>query len=191
MEHRLQTTLETVQDRVVFLEQLNGRWSRFNSDLSELQEWTRQKAPEMVYALESSELGPEERLSKAQVLKTQILQKAQVLDMLDEQAQDLVDENEGNPESEQLRRDILSMKESIKSLKTSADAAERAVENSVAVYEKHKVITECLRPWLEKVQMKWGSLPKPVTLKDAEDQLQQAKLFQSECIQYAPQFHGR
>lgn len=90
VERRLETTLETVQERVVFLELLHGQWSQFNADLSALKEWTRQTAPAMVRALQSDQVGPQERLARAQALQVALCEKAQVLKALDDQAHDLV-----------------------------------------------------------------------------------------------------
>lgn len=90
VEGRLHVTLETVQDRVVFLEKLNGRWTRFNSDLGELSDWTHHNAPAMVHALQSAELGPQERLASTQLLQRQLDQKAELLEVLEAQAQELV-----------------------------------------------------------------------------------------------------
>lgn len=191
VERRLQVTLETVQDRVVFLEQLNGRWTRFNSDLGELRDWTRHNAPAMVHALQSAELGPQERLASTQLLQRQIDQKAELLDVLDGQAQELVQEDEANLEAQQLRGEINSLKESLRSLKFSAEAAEHAMESSVACYEKHAAVAGIIKPWLEKAQLRTAAgIPKPINLQDAEDQLQQAKMFQKECAQYHSHLQG-
>lgn len=61
----------------------------------------------------------------------------------------------------------------------------------MAVLEKHKAVAGVVKPWLERAQLKTASgIPKPITLQEAEDQLQQAQLFQKECRQYHTQFQG-
>lgn len=47
-----------------------------------------------------------------------------------------------------------------------------------------------LKPWLEKAQTQSASIAKPVTLQDIENQLVQAKVFQTECKKQYSQLQG-
>lgn len=90
VERRLETALESVQLRVVFLETLHGQWCQFNNDFDVLKEWTRKTAPDMIYALQSEEISLQDKLSRAQVLHLALSEKAKLLDSLESQAQQLI-----------------------------------------------------------------------------------------------------
>ncbi|KAK6636175.1 hypothetical protein RUM43_009828 [Polyplax serrata] len=181
VEKRLNTTLETVEKRVIFLEKLNTDWGKFNSDLYELRDWTTHQAPVLVQALNVEETEPHERLNNAKVLQRTLVEKIDVTKNLQTKCDELTEGGDANPESQMLKDEITSLGRSLKILKHSTDESEKAIVTAIEVYQKHKSAANMLKPWLEKAQLQTSSVPKPVTLKDIEDQLQQAKVFQTEC----------
>lgn len=90
-----------------------------------------------------------------------------------------------------LKDEITSLGRSLKILKHSTDESEKGIVTAIDVYQKHKSTANMLKPWLEKAQLQTSSVPKPVTLKDIEDQLQQAKVFQTECAKQYSQLQGK
>lgn len=91
VEKRLQVTLETVENRVVFLEKLNADWQKFDNDLEELRQWTLYRAPTLIQALQSEETEPKERLDSAKVLQISINEKMDVAKSLENQYKNLVE----------------------------------------------------------------------------------------------------
>ena len=90
IERRLHVTLETVEERVMYLEQFNARWTRFQAQLGELRNWTHQSAPALLDQLQAVELTPEERVKKSQALQAQLEDKINVLDVLSDEARELL-----------------------------------------------------------------------------------------------------
>lgn len=91
MEKRLNATLKTVENRVVFLEKLNADWTEFNTELEELRHWTHHNAPLMVQALKIEETEPKERLNKAKVLQRSLVEKMETTKNLEKQCQELTE----------------------------------------------------------------------------------------------------
>jgi hypothetical protein len=96
IERRLHVTLETVEERVIYLEQFSARWTRFQAQLGELRNWTFQSAPALLEQLQATELTPEERVKKSQALQTQLEDKINILDVLSREAKELLQGNEGH-----------------------------------------------------------------------------------------------
>jgi hypothetical protein len=82
--------LETVEDRVVYLEQFSARWTRFQAQLDELRNWTHHSAPTLLEQLQATELTPEERVKKSQALQAQLEDKINVLDVLSGEVKELL-----------------------------------------------------------------------------------------------------
>lgn len=101
-----------------------------------------------------------------------------------------ISDDDKNPDSQKIKAEIKSLGDSLKALKDSADNSEQAIVNSIEVYEQHKSTADMLKPWLEKAQTQSASIAKPVTLQDIENQLVQAKVFQTECKKQYSQLQG-
>lgn len=93
IERRLHVTLETVEERVIYLEQFKARWTRFQAQLGELRNWTHQSAPALLEQLQATDLTPEERVKKSQALQAQLEDKINVLDVLSGEARELLQGN--------------------------------------------------------------------------------------------------
>lgn len=90
IERRLHVTLETVEERVIYLEQFNARWTRFQAQLDELRNWTHECAPALLEQLQATELTPEERVKKSEALRAQLEDKINVLNVLSGEAKELL-----------------------------------------------------------------------------------------------------
>lgn len=99
---------------------------------------------------------------------------------------------EDNPEAQQLRVEIVGLKESLRSLDYSTQQARQAVETSATVLEKHQTIKDIVKPWLEKAQITASAgMSKPMNLDEAEKQLRSALQFQQECACQNEHLKGR
>lgn len=90
IEERVQTVIETVHQRVIYLQEHNTRWFKFQTKLSELRTWTVQSAPQSIANIQDSAISPEDRLRKTEALQKQIYEKITILKMLEEESNDLV-----------------------------------------------------------------------------------------------------
>ena len=89
-EQRVHTVIETVHERVIYLQEHNARWSKFQSKLGELRTWTVQGAPQSIANIQDSSISPEDRVRKTEILQRQIHEKITILRMLEEESKDLV-----------------------------------------------------------------------------------------------------
>lgn len=90
IEKRLHVTLETVQERVVYLQQFNAKWTKFQARLGELQSWTQQSAPQLLSQIQEMSVSPEERVRKTEILQKQIHEKITVLKVLEDESLQLI-----------------------------------------------------------------------------------------------------
>lgn len=89
-EERVHVVIETVHERVIYLQEHNARWTKFQSKLGELRTWTVQSAPQSIANIQDSSISPEDRVKKTETLQRQIHEKIAVLKMLEEESQELV-----------------------------------------------------------------------------------------------------
>lgn len=89
-EHKLQTTLEKVEESVTYLQELNTRWNKFQSQLRDLQNWTRQNASHSMADIQDSATSPDERVRKTEILQKQIHEKITILEILEKETRYLV-----------------------------------------------------------------------------------------------------
>lgn len=89
IERRLNVVLETVQERVVYLEQFTARWTRFKTQLGEVRNWC-QHAPTLLEQLAAPDMNPAERVKKAESLQTQLEEKTRLLGVLAGEARELL-----------------------------------------------------------------------------------------------------
>lgn len=85
----MQTTLQSVENRVVFLEKLNNDWNKLHADLNDLRQWTIYSAPILVEALQTEETEPRERLNSAKVLQRNLVGKIELTKQLEEKCKEL------------------------------------------------------------------------------------------------------
>ncbi|XP_068085330.1 muscle-specific protein 300 kDa [Anabrus simplex] len=191
IERRLHVTLETVQDRVVYLQQFKAQWTRFQARLGELKEWTQQGAPALMEQLQAQELTPEERLKRAQVLQAQISDKVAVLDVLSAEAAELLQADAENVEATQLRSEVLALRDAVGMLQHAVGVQMGSVERDLVSWQEYRHGLQEVRPWVEQAEVKVSmGMPKPITFMEAQNLQQQAKLFKQECEAKLGQLQG-
>lgn len=90
VEGQVHSTLEKVDEQVVKLQNLQTKWNSFQSKISELHNWTTQNAPQSIADIRASTTSPEERVSRTEILYTQIHEKVTILNIIEEEFKDLV-----------------------------------------------------------------------------------------------------
>lgn len=89
-EKKMETTLKTVQEKVVYLQEHSTRWNKFQAKLNEMQLWTHQIAPQSIADIENLSTTPEEMVYRTESLQKEIQEKSKTLKFLEEQSQKLV-----------------------------------------------------------------------------------------------------
>lgn len=113
IEKRLQVTLETVQERVVYLQQFNTKWTKFQSQLGELQTWAQITAPGMLQALQSEDITPEDRVLKATQLQQQLKEKLNILNLLNDEAVEILSSDDENIEAQKLKIEVVELQNKV------------------------------------------------------------------------------
>lgn len=90
IENQVKDTLKTVQQKVIHFTEYSSKWSKFQTDLNELQNWTHNIAPQSITGIHSHINSPEERLNRTQILRNEIQEKITILKTLTEESQTLV-----------------------------------------------------------------------------------------------------
>lgn len=182
IEKRLQVTMETVQERVVYLQQFNAKWTKFQSRLGDLQQWTVQNAPALLAAVQAEDVSPEERVRKTSVLQGQLAERASILDMLKNEACELISDDNDNPEALKLRADVVALQERVVALNRSAETQSSAVTQDLASWQKYQASLQDIKPWVEQAEVKVTmGVPKPVSLQEAIRIQHDVKLFEKDC----------
>lgn len=89
-EKRVETTLKTVQEKVVYLQEHSTRWNKFQAKLNELQLWTQQSAPQSIADAENLATTPEEMVYRTEILQKDIQERSRTLKFLEEESEKLV-----------------------------------------------------------------------------------------------------
>lgn len=188
IEKRLHGTLSLMQEKVERLEEYSSQWKAFQTRLAELQAWTRQVAPQLVSQLQNPDMSPEERVNKSNALQKMIADKMNVLDQLNAEALTL---SEVTPEAHNLKAEVQRLREDVSSLNRTVDNQSKAVTHDLLNWQKYQAQLSEVKPWVEQSEQKITlGMAKPVTLTDAENQLQQAKLFEQQCEAQLEKLHG-
>ncbi|XP_071454862.1 muscle-specific protein 300 kDa-like [Hetaerina americana] len=182
IERQLQVVLETVQERVVYLEKFNARWTTFQSRLEDLKKWADVNGPQQLKAIESIEKSPLERVQKVKVLQQQIAEKFGVLELLDNEAQGILKDDSENTEAANLCRDVAEIKNLVANLQKAVELQADNAEEALSSWQDYQGDLQKVKPWVERAEVKVSAgIPKPVSLAEAQQQLEDAKAFEKEC----------
>lgn len=189
IEERLHTTLESVQERVVFLEQFQTKYNEFQNKLGHVHSWTTQSAPQMLSAVQESDVAPEERISKSTILQSEVAHKINLLGELGNEAKELfVDEN---PEAQKLKAEILTLQERVLNLNKNVEQQAASVARDLQNWEKYQISIQEIKPWVEEAENKISTgVSKPTTLEEAIEMQTRAKQFGKECEQQLKKLQG-
>ncbi|XP_012253400.2 muscle-specific protein 300 kDa isoform X14 [Athalia rosae] len=187
IEKRLHVTLETVQERVVYLQQFNAKWTKFQARLGELQSWTHQNAPQLLAQIQETSISPEERVKKTETLQTQIKEKITLLKALDTESLQLIKDDDANLEAKRLRAEIQSLQEAADSLNKSIVYQKEMAGRNLATWKEYEVGIQQLKPWVEQAEIQAATIgSKPSTLAQAIEMLATARSFEKQCEEQLP-----
>ncbi|KAK3930234.1 Nesprin-1 [Frankliniella fusca] len=187
IETRLQTTLEATQLRVRHLEALQARWGQLETRLGDVHTWTVASAPALLARLQAADVEPEQRASHAQTLQQQLAQKATVLGEVEAEAEQLLGELVDGPDAAEVRKRVAGVRAEVAQVRAEAAQQSRAVETDLQQWQRYQTALAEVRPWLEQAEVRVAAgaqrLQRPGTLAEAEDLLQQAKMFERQVAE--------
>lgn len=183
IENRLKDTLENVQEKVIFLESYNAKWSQFQNKLGELHNWTVQSAPNLLTSTLEENVPPEERVVKTNVLRSELSRKMQLLQQLEKEAEEVLPAEEvSNPEATRMKAEIVNLQEKVAALNRSVDSQAKAVVHDLQNWQVIQNNLQEVKPWIDESEVKVTmGIPKPASLEEAIALQSQAKQFGKEC----------
>lgn len=185
----LQNTIETVQERVVFLQKLNDQWLQFHNRLGELQTWSVQDVPHKLNAIED-DIAPEDRLMKATALKSEVSQKLNLADELGIVARDLI-LDESNPEAQKVKAEVIAMQDKMSAIHRNVEAQSSTVVQDLQNWNHYQGAIQEIKPWVDQAEIKIQmGFPKPSTLAEAMQLQNQTQQFGKECEMQLKNIHG-
>ncbi|XP_076667923.1 muscle-specific protein 300 kDa isoform X16 [Andrena cerasifolii] len=187
-EKKMETTLKTVQEKVVYLQEHSTRWNKFQAKLNEMQLWTQQIAPQSIADIENLSTTPEEMVYRTESLQKEIQEKSKTLKFLEEQSQKLVKDASDSLPGKQLRTDIINLETTIETLKKSIVVQRQTASKNLETWKEYEKGIQQLKPWIEEAESKAATIgSKPTTLAQAAQMLETAKAFEVRCQQHFPQ----
>lgn len=189
IEHRLNTTLTNVTERVVFMQQYSQKWNTFQSRLNQLQKWTVQEAPQLLSSVDEYAYSPEDRVQRAEKLQKEIVHKINLLDELgNEASQLLVDDN---PEAKKLQAEMVALQDHVVALNKTIEGQTAIITKDLKNWKTYQSSIQEIKPWIEKAEVKVQTgLPKPATLEEAVQLQSQTKQFVKEIGQQQQKLQG-
>lgn len=89
LEQRLQQTQEVVEKQVSVLEHMSGKWTKIQNEVGVMKAWSVE-APAVVHHIKTLEASPQDKLKKAQLLKSQLTEREKLIEELSREAQQFV-----------------------------------------------------------------------------------------------------
>lgn len=183
IEERLHTTIENVQEQVVYLQKCSSQWTQFHNQLGDLQTWAIQNAPQLLSAVHEDVLAPEERVTKTTTLQSELHQKITMLNQLQRAADELCPEDvTDNPEAQKMRVEVGALQQKIANINQNAAKHANAVERDLQTWKEVQNHLVAIKPWIEESEVKINmGIPKPATIEEAIQLQNNVKGFGKEC----------
>lgn len=190
LEKQFFNTMEHVKDRVHYLEDYNSRWNNYKARVAELQNWSLHAAPQMIEAVQSHELSPEERVSKTEALQAVILEKMRALDMLASDASELAPKEGNAGEAKRLRAEVGKLQEMLSLINRNVNHQTVTVKEDLQNWQKYQAGIQEIKPWIERSESKVNLITeKPTSLMAAVTLQQQAQQFAVQCEEKQGKIH--
>lgn len=191
LEKQFFNTMEHVKDRVNYLEDYSTRWNTYKTRVAELQNWTLHSAPQLIEAVQSQELSPEERVAKAEALQAVLAEKMRTLDILASNASELAPKEGNIAEAKRLRGEVSKLQEMLSVLNRNVNHQAVAVKDDLHNWQKYQAGIQEIKPWIERSESQVSIITeKPATLQQAVQLQQQARQFEVQCSQQQEKLHG-
>ncbi|KZC10894.1 Nesprin-1 [Dufourea novaeangliae] len=186
-EKKIETTMKTVQEKVVYLQEHSTRWNKFQTKLNELQLWTQQ-SPQSIADAENLSTTPEEMVYRTERIQKEIQEKSKTLKFLETESQKLVKGDSESGPGKQLRADIINLEKTLEALQKSIVVQKQTAKQNLDTWKEYEKGIQKFKPWIEEAESKAATIgSKPTTLPQATQMLETAKAFEVRCQQHFPQ----
>lgn len=181
LEKQFFNTMEHVKDRVNYLEDYSFRWNNYKTRVSELQNWAL-NAPQLIEALQSQEISPEERVLKTEALQSVISEKMRALDILASDACELAPKEGNFSEAKRLKGEVSKLQEMLSVINRNVNHQATTTKEDLTNWQKYQVGIQEIKPWIERSESRFSLITeKPISLQEAVTLQQQARQFASQC----------
>lgn len=180
IEQKMQTVIDTVSQKIEFLEQLNVKWVNFTGTLQELKSWLT-NAQNTLERLVTLEMSPEDRDAQTNDLQTKLEEKMAVIRTLEEEAEELL---EGEPSNDALQfsAELSELKMNYDTLSKHTEKHAETVHSDLEHWNEYQEEVKEIKPWLEGAEAKVAvGLSKPNSMQDVIQSSESAKEFEKEC----------
>lgn len=182
LEKQFFNTMEHVKDRVNYLEDYNLRWNNYKTRVAELQNWALSSAPQLIEAVQSQEISPEERVLKTEALQAVISEKMRALDILASDASELAPKEGNISEAKRLRGEVSKLQEMLSLINRNVNHQAMTTKEDLTNWQRYQAGIQEIKPWIERSESRFSLVSeKPASLHEAVTLQQQAKQFASQC----------
>lgn len=182
IEKQFFNTMEHVKDRVSYLEDYSTKWNSYKARLAELQAWAAQAAPQLLEAIQSEDISPEERVAKAEALRSIISEKMRALNMLGSDASELSPKEGNFLEAKRLKGEVFKLQETLSAINRNVDHQAQSVKEDLVNWQQYQTGIQQIRPWIEQSESRSNFVTaKPRTLQEAVQLQKQAADFEAQC----------
>nr|XP_034172930.1 nesprin-1 isoform X14 [Osmia lignaria] len=186
-EKRMETTIKTVEEKVVHLQKHSTRWNKFQAKLNELQSWAQQRTPQSISDAANLATTPEEMVYRTESLQKEIREKYSTLEFLELEADRLVKGGGYRPENRPLCSEFCKLEKTLEVLKKSIVVQRQSATENLETWKEYEKGIKELKPWIEESESKAATIgSKPTTLAQATQMLEAAKAFEIRCQQHFP-----
>ena len=184
-------TMEHVKDRVGYLEDYSAKWNNYKARLAELQDWANKVAPKTMETLHSEDLTPEERVMKVNAFKGTLGERMKQLDMLAADASELAPKEGNIAEAKRLKGEITKLQEVLSAINRNVDHQAQTVQQDLVNWQQFQSGIQHLKPIVDECEIKVNTVvPKPMSLEEAVALQQNAKQFETHCLEQLDRLQG-
>ncbi|CAL4067051.1 unnamed protein product, partial [Meganyctiphanes norvegica] len=180
IEQRMQTVIDTVTEKIEYLNQLNVRWVHFTGTLNDLRTW-KTNAQNVLERLVTLEMSPESRDTQTLQLMNHISEKMSIINVLESEAAALL-EGEPSQEALQFSAELMEVKECIETLRRHTAKHADTVHQDLIHWQAYQAGIKEIRPWIEEAETKVAiGYAKPATIQETLQLSNYANQFEKEC----------
>lgn len=182
LEKQFFNTVEHVKDRVNYLEDYSARWNHYKTRVGELQSWALNTAPQLIEAVQSQEISPEERVMKTEALQSVIAEQMRALDILASDASELSPKEGNISEAKRLKGEVSKLQEMLSLINRNVNHRAQSTKEDFENWQRYKAGIQEIKPWIERSESKFNLVAeKPASLPEAVALQNQARQFASQC----------
>ncbi|XP_022255070.1 nesprin-1-like [Limulus polyphemus] len=183
IEKQIRVILQTMTEKVVYLEQTTQKWITFTAKLEEISNWIEQ-AQNMLDRISLEDLPLADSTRHAQQILSEITQQTEVLRNLERESQELANEQPDSENVKELNAQLADLRQKLQKLEeTTKVTLENLSRNLEAVEEYKRFISkENEEIKLAETRISEGFV-RPVSLEDARVKKQSTEQFQEQCLE--------